>query len=402
MTTTSPFDPDSGSTEAAFSPVAFSPVAFANATTTFVLFGTTASLYGPLLISFSHRFHLSLPTAGAVLSVHFVGALCGVPLGWWAVKRLHGRTVLAGALVLMAAGAAGAAACAAGGHWIAFLASVFVIGLGFGGVDFGLNSLIVRTAPEGRAHRLSIANAGYGVGAVVGPVLIVAIHPHNFPALFAAIALTALVLSTLNRGVSAAPLTVDPRHAQLVGQRAQRRPILVTFIVAYVLYVAAESSTAGWIAPHLHRVGYSQSVASYATAGFWLGLAIGRVLVGPLRQRFSDKRLVLGGLAVTTVLAFGALVNALAPYLYPAMGLLIASVYPMGLLWYIELSPHDGDGLALLILFMMSGGVIGPATVSFMVSVAGIHAVPVVIAVFTLADLAVFASARRFTARAST
>jgi len=66
-------------------------------------------------------------------------------------------------------------------------------------------------------------------------------------------------------------------------------------------------------------------------------------------------------------------------------------------MWYTVLCPHDSDGFALLVLFMMGGGVVGPALVSLMVSMSGIHAVPLVIASFALADLAVFASALRFT-----
>ena len=44
---------------------------------------------------------------------------------------------------------------------------------------------------------------------------------------------------------------------------------LITFIVAYVLYVAIETSSSGWMATELHGVGYSQSVGSLVTAGFW-------------------------------------------------------------------------------------------------------------------------------------
>jgi hypothetical protein len=130
--------------------------------------------------------------------------------------------------------------------------------------------------------------------------------------------------------------------------------LLITFIVAYILYVAAESRSAGWIAPQLHRVGYSQSIGSLVTARSW-GLAIGRVVGGPLCRRLSDRILVLGGLGLGFVLGVGAFSNFLAPYAYPLLGLVIASVYPMGLIWYTVLCPHDSDGLALLIFFMMAG-----------------------------------------------
>ncbi len=350
-------------------------------------------MFGPLLISFSHRFNLSLPTAGTVLSIFFVGALLGVPAGYVSVKRWRGNTVLSVLMVLMGLGAVAAALSK---NWSEFLVGVFVMGLSFGGVDFSLNTLLVRTEPQHRGHRLSLANAGYGVGAVVGPLLIILVRPGNFPILFSVVAFVAVVLSTFNRGIVAPPLaTTSQSHGSLI-TRGRRRSILLTFITAYILYVASETSTAGWIAPQLHRVGYSQTVASVVTAGFWGGLAIGRMVGGPLAHRWSGKILVLGGLAAAVILSFAAFFNVAAPYAYPVLGLVFASVYPMGLIWYTTLCPGDGDGLATLILFMMAGGIIGPAIESVMVSLAGIHAVPVVIAIYALLNLGVFASALRF------
>jgi FHS family glucose/mannose:H+ symporter-like MFS transporter len=350
-------------------------------------------MFGPLLISFSHRFDLSLPTAGTVLSVYFVGALLGVPVGYVGVKRWPGNTVLSVTMVMMGLGAVAAALSK---NWPEFLGGVFVMGLSFGGVDFSLNTLLVRTEPQLRGHRLSLANAGYGVGAVVGPVLIILVHPSNFPVLFSFVALVALVLSNFNRGIIAPPLTSSSHHRGSLIAKGRRRSILLTFIAAYILYVAAETSTAGWIAPQLHRVGYSQTVASVVTAGFWGGLAIGRVVGGPLAQRWSGRVLVLGGLGFAVILSLAAFFDAAAPFTYPALGLVFASVYPMGLIWYTTLCPGDGDGLATLILFMMAGGILGPAIESLMVSVAGIRAVPLVIAAYALINLGVFTSALRF------
>src|ERR1035437_482017 len=329
--------------------VSFRPFAFGGAAAIFVLTGATSSLYGPLLISFSHRFHLSLPTAGTMLSVNFAGALFGVLLGWFGVKRIQGGLVLSAALLLMATGATGAALSL---HWVMFLTSVFGIGLGFGGLDFSINTLVARTAIKGRVFRLSIVNAGYGIGAIVGPLLIIELHPSNFPLLFGGIAATAVILSTLNRGVHAPPLRAEANQRQVTMMKSQRRPILFTFIMAYIFYVAAETSSSGWMATQLHGVGYSEAIGSLVTAGFWAGVAIGRILGGPLFHRLSYKILVLGGLGLAIILSCCAFSNLLAPYTYPLVGLAFASVFPMGLIWYTVLCPHDSDGLALMILFM--------------------------------------------------
>ena len=371
--------------------VAFTRTAFAGATTIFVVFGTTASLYGPLLVTFAHRFSVSLPAAGAVVSVHFVGALCGVPLAWAALQRYRGNAVLAGALTTTALGAVGASQARG---FDELLASVVVIGLGFGCTDFSLNSLLVRASAVGRAHRLSVANAGYSIGSVVGPLLVVVARPAHYGLIFAAVGFSALALTTSTRRI------VAPRTARThaLARHPRRRAVLGVFVTAYVLYVATESSAAAWIAPQLHRVGYSQSIGAVVTAGFWLSLAIGRLLAGPVHQRVSDQRLVLIGLAAAVPLALVAAVDSLAPAAYPLVGLSLALVYPMGLIWFTNLNPGDGDGLAILVLTMMAGGVIGPALTGAAVSIAGVRAVPVCVACLAAADLAVFFVARQFRA----
>jgi FHS family glucose/mannose:H+ symporter-like MFS transporter len=355
--------------------------------------GAVTSLFGPLLESFTHRFHLSLPSAGIALSVYFVGATLGVLPGWLGLKRLQGRAVLTLSLVAIALGAAGASFS----HlWALFLTSVFLIGLGFGALDIALNTLLARTALKGRAHRLSIGNAGYGIGAVICPLIIIALSPHNFPILFGGLCVLALLLSTANRGVHAPPLHTEPRQFEITAMKAQRRPILFTFIVAYVFYVAIETGSSGWMATEIHGVGYSQSVGSLVTAGFWMGLAVGRLMGGPLYHWLSDKKLVLGGLALAVVISLVTFFNPVAPYAFPLLGLIIASIFPMGLIWYTTLCPHDSDGLSMLILFMMIGGVAGPGLISLLVSHFGVHVVPFAIATFAALDFGVFFSAIRF------
>jgi len=373
--------------------VTFRPLAITSATVDLIVFGMISSLFGPLLVTLAHRFHLSLPATGVVLSVYFIGAFCGVPIGWLAMRRFTGAAVLCATLLITALGACGAALST---RWAVFLGSVFFLGLGFGGVDFSLISLLVRTKTRGRGRRLSVTNAGYGLGAVIGPLLVVVVRPHNYRLLYVAIAIAVVVLTLGNRGLRAPPLSREQRRHDLVVNRTQRRSILGTFIAAYIFYVATETTTAGWIAPHLHRLGYSVSIGSVVTAGFWLGLAVGRVLAGPVSRRHSDSRLVLGGLAVAAVLCTTALVSGAAPYVYPLVGLSIALVYPLALVWYATLCPNDDDGVALLIFCMMAGGVLGPAVESVMVSTFGIRVVPIVLASFAALTLAIFASALRF------
>ncbi|MGH3733735.1 MAG: MFS transporter [Acidimicrobiales bacterium] len=372
-------------------------IAYANITAILWLEGAVAALYGPLLLTIAKKFQVSLPQAGGVLSVHFVGALVGVAIGWIAMRRVRGGLVVSAALVCLALGAL-AVALTAG--WGLFLGSIFVIGLGFGGLSCAVNSLLARTALAGRPRRLSIANAGYCVGAIMGPLLVILVRPRHYTLLFGAAAAVAALLSTMNRGIIAPPQSAVDRRHELSSPRSNRRSIVITFILAYLLYEAAESSSSGWIAAQLHREGHSATLGSLITGCFWLGLAFGRIAGGPLHRRFAERALVLVGLSAALVCAAVAYSATVAPYAYPVLGLALASVYPMGIVWFTRLCPHDRNGLALIVFCMMAGGVLGPGAESLLVSLVGVHVVPVVIAVLITLDLGVFASARRFTAPA--
>ena len=367
--------------------------ALGNLTGVFILIGATSSLFGPLLVTFSHHFSISLAKAGEVLSVYFVGALIGVLPGWWGLKGTTGRKVLTISLITVAAGTL----CSGLVHsWIIFLASIFLLGLGFGSLDMSLNVLLSRTAAEGRAHRLSFVNAGYGLGAVICPLLLVLAHPRNFPGVFVAISVVALALTTFNSGVHAPALKAEVLQSQISAQKSQRWPILVTFMAGYIFYVAMETSASGWMSSQLQRGGFSTSLGSFITAAFWMGITIGRSLGGPLHRIFNDRKLILGGLVLAIVADLGGISNHVALVSYPLLGLILASVFPMGLVWYTRLLPHDSDGITLILFAMMAGGVIGPGSVSLLVSHFGVHVIPFAFASFAAIDLAIFASILRF------
>lgn len=366
--------------------------ALANLTGVFILVGATSSLFGPLLLTFSHHFNISLARAGEALSVYFVGALVGVLPGWWALRRTTGRRILTTSLVVVAAGTL---ASGVAHSWILFESSLFLLGLGFGALDMSLNALLSRTAVDGRAHRLSFTNAGYGLGAVISPLVIVLAHPHNYPGIFIGLATLALVLCTFNRGVHAPPLRT-PGPGPVDASRPQRWSILVSFIGAYVFYVALETAASGWMSSQLQRGGYSTTLGSVITAAFWVGMTIGRSLGGPLHRLLDDRRLVLGGLTLAILLDLSATSNHVALVSYPVLGLVLASVFPMGLVWYTRLLPHDSDGVIMILFAMMAGGVLGPGTVSLLVSHLGVRVIPWAFASFALVDLAIFTSILRF------
>ncbi len=379
--------------DAAEAEVVFSRVGFVGATLAVALVGGVAAAYGTILVGIAHHYDLSLATAGVTLTMNFAGALLGVGATWFAQSRVRGDLVIRAGLAVLAAGLALGALAAT---WPIFLAGVTVAGVGFGVIDFAVLALMSRTAEEGRANRLSVSSSGWGFGAVAGPLLIAVVRPDHYDVFLVTAAVTGVILIALCRGVHAPVVRADLAAHFERQQPRNRRAVLLTFLPAFAFYVALETGTAGWIATQLHGWGDAAVTGSLVTAGFWAGLAIGRLGYGRVAGRVTDHGIVLGGLVVASALLVGAGFRVLAPFAYPLVGFTLALVFPLGLHWFTRLSPNDHNGVAWLILVDMIGGVLGTGLQSAAVARWGLGAVPVVAVCFAVLCLVTFASALRF------
>jgi len=373
--------------------VVFGSRAFKGAVSSYVLMGVSVSMLGPLLDTFASKFHVGLGEVGIVLSLFAVGGLAGNIASWWGLNVAHGRLVVQASVLTIAVGCIGIALSPT---WLALLCSVTLYGAGFSAMNIGLNTLMTRTALDVRGHQLSVGNASYGVGAVIGPVLIALLTTHRYVLAYLLVLPLALVALLLIRPLHALPLKGLDATKRVVLDPAHRKPILLTFIAIFNCYLLLESSTSGWLATVVHHDGHSSSFASLITGGFWGGLGLGRYLTGKMHPRISAAQILLTGVALCIVVAPLALLSALAPYVFPLVGFIISSTFTMGLVWYSELVPHDSNGISAIILCMVPGTTLGPWMTGQLVAHFGVHAVPVTIAAEALLLLVVASTALRF------
>ena len=428
--------------------ISFSRVAFLAALGAFLLIGSIDAAYGPLLRPIATRFAVSLPAAGTVISVYFAGALASVPVVLAAFRRGRPHCVAIAALAVLAVGCL---TISLAGGWLVLLAGVLVSGLGFGATDFGLNQLSARTAADGRAARLTILNAAFGAGAILGPVIVSQLGEQALTAGFAVAAGLACVLAIGLRGIRervtpgaddlpagpvafgplgdvplpaspqpASPQPATPEPASSAGPPAgpaapspgpvasgrgrppaaatRRRGLVALAGLGFLLYVACEASVAGWIPAQLASAGYRTSFAAGVTSGFWAAMTVGRLLVVPVSRAVPARRIVLA--ACTLLLAVLTLTTlpAAAPAAYVAAGLAAAPVFPVGLAWVGAAFPGQRHATSWALTGSLVGGVTGPAVVAAVVSVAGLTAVPAVLSALAAGTLLVFLAIWRFAA----
>jgi len=388
-------------------PVILPKAALAGIAATFLLIGALAASYGPLLEHLVRRFGVTLPEAGSVFSAHFAGALIGVFVSMWGMERVSGRMAIWAALGCLAVGSAGVALAPS---WPAFLAAIFVVGFGFGGLDLGLNNLVAHSEGPRRSAVLNALNSAYGFGSVAGPLLISRLSQDHLTALYGSASALAVVLIPAVAGIQGR-LPVAQRKSVHDEERSRRGDassprsgevppvsrresrwggVVVIFLVAFIFYVGVETGVGGWMPSHLESVGLRSLEAASITSGFWLALAIGRLLAALIPDRVPPGLIVISGTATASVALLVALNGQAAPIAYVVTGVAIAPIFPTALAWLAKLRPGDSRATSWMFPATMVGGGVVPPAIGIAIAWLGIGWAPAVLSAVAVVSLAAF------------
>ena len=347
----------------------------------FVVLGATQSLYGPAIPAFLGMFGIGAQDAATPLAAHFVGGTIGVLLFARLRRRASVRSLVAVCYLVMGVGAL---AFALSPRWGACVAAAAVLGLGCGGIDYGLNGLAASDASPRGTVRLNVLHACFGLGAIGGPWLLGAFGDARYGVLFGicAVVSVALAVATVvrfpasGREAAAAPV-LTPREDERAGGGLA---VVVAFVAFYVILVGLETGVGGWEPSHLIGLGYGAGSADRATAGFWFALTAGRIAVIPLLRRTTPRTMVTGCFAAMTVALLATAIAPFAPVAYLLVGLFMAPIFPTGLPWLLEAVPRVRGALAWVFAASMLGGVIVPPVLGEVVAGVGVGSLPACLA----------------------
>jgi fucose permease len=277
--------------------------------------------------------------------------------------------------------------------WPVFLGAVFVVGIGFGALEMGLNQVVAHSAGINRAAVLNMLNGSFAIGAVLGPVVVAVLAQGHFAVLYMGAAILAIAL--IPEGLRIPGRLPVPYRAS--GGRSG--VLVMIFIVAFALYVGTEAGVGGWVTSHLKSVGFSSASAAAVTSGFWLALGVGRVIVGLVPSQVPEFAIVTTGAALGALALLAALSGLAAPFAYVLTGLAFAPIFPTGIAWLAKLLPGDARATSWLFPGSMVGGAFIPAAISLVISGVGLGAAPAVLSAMALATLLAFALAAMFSSR---
>ncbi|MDQ1682946.1 MAG: hypothetical protein QOH99_1487 [Frankiaceae bacterium] len=353
----------------------------------FLLLGLGAAIVGPALPALRSQYAISDTASSFLVSAFWAGSVVGVIAGGYLLPRLAPRYLLSGGFALMAVGAvavAGAPSALLAG------AGLCLYGLGFGLLDIGINLTVARAYAGGSGAVLIAVNGSYGIGAIVGP-LIVARSPGDAGAPFLIFAAGAAVLVLLTLSVRAGAIAT----AERVPTDTRILWVLVGFGLLLITYIATETGASAWETTHLlGTTAMTHAAAARANSLFWVGMTLGRFLGAPLALRFAPATLVFGSLTAAGLSFVLATWSGAAVVAYGLAGLFLAPIFPTVIAWMARAVP-SGQGSTAVFAFALAGPVVVSPLLGASADRLGAGSIPIALAVLTVVTLGTAVSLTR-------
>ncbi|MCX4645821.1 MULTISPECIES: MFS transporter [unclassified Streptomyces] len=294
--------------------------------------GTTEFVMMGLLPNVADDLHISIPSAGHLVSAYALGVVIGAPLLAALTARMPRRRVLVALMVLFVAGNAVSAAAP---DYHLLMAARFVSGLPHGAF-FGVGAVVATSlvAPERKARSVSLMFLGLTVANVIGvPIATLMGQQLGWRATF--LAVSAIGLAAIAALLLLVP--ADHGHGETGGLRGELKALgslpvwlsLATTVAGFGALFAAYS----YVTPMLTgAAGFAEASVTLLLALFGVGATAGNLLGGRLADR-SLRGTLFGGLVSLGV------VLALFPVLMRAEWSASVAVVLLGTAAFVTGSP---------------------------------------------------------------
>ena len=295
----------------------------------FLLIGWSGLLVPSLTREIEGAFGQTDAGLGLFYFVTAAAYAAGSVLGGMATERIGRRPVLVLAATLHAAGLVGLGLAPG---WSTIMAAGVVRSLGAGGIDGGVNGLVVDLFGRSRGRALSFLHFFYALGAVGAPFLL---------AFRTSLGLS-WQLVVVATGIAAIPLglflavtdLVDGRRYVETEPKAGQSSVLVLplglLAVAIGCYVAFSNGVSNWLVRFLASA--PGGTATLALSLFWAGLMAGRLVSAYIADRFDHVRLAIAAAAATSAAVLAAVLAPtleLSIVLFAVAGFTAGPVYPL-------------------------------------------------------------------------
>jgi fucose permease len=261
--------------------------------TGYFTFGLLNASLGPLLEQFAANNQVTLATVGSIYTALFMGGLLaqmvfGPFSDRWGQQRCLAVSFLVLAVFLTAA--------TFSRFYPLTVALMFIAGMGYGLAVLSGNTLVARLFEENSVSALNWINVFFGIGDVVGPLLVslaFLLLKNGLPVLWlGAAGMLAVTLMLIVRYFKV-NIGGAGTAAQAHNERLKFTPFLLSLAAMILAYVGSEAAMGSWTTTYMQRT-TSMAIegAALVTASFWLALTLGRLMGALLGSRISAENLL--------------------------------------------------------------------------------------------------------------
>jgi fucose permease len=220
---------------------------------------------------------------------------------------------------------------------------IALVGIGAGGYDTVFNAWTIEHFGERSAKPLTILHAAVAIGAILGPLLVVATAARwhwsrSFHCIgIAHLALAASALSVRFPGPPAAGTAPD------AGAEPVLSLAMLPFAIIGFAYVGIEISLTVFAVPYaVDGLSLDVTRGQAAISSLWLGLFAGRLAPAVLRGKLAGGVLLAAGLLSCVALVAGTLLGSdRIAILFACVGFAIGPVYPVVIALAGQRFPHS-------------------------------------------------------------
>ena len=346
--------------------------------------GLVLIMLGAILPDLKADYALSYQVGGALLSVQSVGyVLAGLLAGY--LPLLLGIKV--SYILIQLSVTLGFIMLLISGNPVWLLIAMLLIGVGKGGIT-NYNNLLMNIYSEGNAGPLNILHACFAAGAVIAPLIALAVSGWRMAVIIGCVCCVASLVFLVLAGFSDADLeNADSADAAAAGKEEGRKKKVdygflkeklfwVTVLICF-FYQAVEASFMGWMTSFLIDTGVMEaSLAQFTTSVLWLALMAGRLLCSVAARKFRPLHMILALTLITTVFMILLLLNR-----SPA-GLIIATAgIGLGMSGMFGTSVSNAGDIfsrypvcmGFFVFLASMGAIVAPAIIGVVANKAGMH-----------------------------
>jgi FHS family Na+ dependent glucose MFS transporter 1 len=176
---------------------------------------------------------------------------------------------------------------------------LFITGVAEGGLDVGINTLLVWIHGRGVGPFMNGLHFFFGLGAFLSPIVIAQVLAYNGEVRWGFWILAFLVLPALFWIWRLPSPPAPEKKKESSAPQSANAVIVLLMAVLLALYVGAEIGFGGWIFSYAVALDLaSETTAAYLTSLFWGAFTGGRLLAIPIAVWLSPRTILFGDLLI--------------------------------------------------------------------------------------------------------